>query len=210
MIFKGRAYFFKLQAVNIVNIGDSVGVAHGNGGDEYLFAVNGDGLVYKCIAAYIHRNVRRLQNSLAHIHQHGLDLAVFGIKGQLLYSASCFESDACLICKVVIIDKLAYAACGVSAHISLAAVGIEHSHSEIRLVGGHYKHKSVGTYAEVAVADDLGNSFGVSHGLLKAVHVNIIVADALHFCKFHNCKSFRYLYSYVFRISAATSVRVTR
>ena len=111
---------------------------------------------------------------------------------------------------MVIIDKLAYAACGVSAHISLAAVGIEHSHSEIRLVGGHYKHKSVGTYAEMAVADDLGNSFGVSHGLLKAVHVNIIIADALHFCKFHNCKSFRYLYSYVFRISAATSVRVTR
>ena len=87
--------------------------------------------------------------------------------------------------QAMVVDVFSHAANAVAAHSSLGTVGIVHLHPTVRLVGRTNQDQAVPADAEAAVADQTGYLIGMVHFLLKAVHIDIIISDALHFCKFH-------------------------
>ena len=87
----------------------------------------------------------------------------------------------------MVIDVFGDAADSVAAHLGLGAVGVEHSHPGVGFFRGAYQNQAVGTYAGVAVTDDGGKLLGIVNLLGKAVDIDVIVAEAVHFRKAHLC-----------------------
>ena len=78
------------------------------------------------------------------------------------------------------------AADAVTAHFSLGAVSIEHSHAHIGGLRGHNKYQAVSTDTEVAITDDFSQFRRFFNLLLEAVDIYIIVTDTVHFSKAHD------------------------
>ena len=77
------------------------------------------------------------------------------------------------------------AADAVAAHCALGAVGVEHPHFEVGDVGVHNQDEAVAAHAEVAVADGAGEGAPVARRHCAGVHIDIVVAGAVHFGEFH-------------------------
>ncbi len=100
------------------------------------------------------------------------------------------DAYAFLAGQAVVVDVLAHAADAVAAHFRLAAVGVEHTHTEIRHggIGGRANEdQAVASDAEMTVADAPGQFPGMGDGLLQSLHIDVIVACGLHFGKSHEC-----------------------
>ena len=80
-----------------------------------------------------------------------------------------------------IIDVFSDTARSIAAHHSFRAVRIEYPHAEISLIRGHDEHKTVAAYAFVSVTEDCRYLFRLIYSLLKAVHIDIVVAYPMHF-----------------------------
>ncbi len=185
MIFKCGSRLFKIETVNAGCKDNTVWVSHRNGGNIVHFAVYFYWSVDKRIAVSFHGNVRRFCHRLSHIHFNGFHKTVLNKKLQIFYPAFGFKTYFGLVGKTVVIDVFADTAGAVSAHHSLGTVGIKHSHAEIRLVRGHYQYQTVRTYTEVPVAYADGKLLRIFHSFIKAVYINVVVSDTLHFCEFH-------------------------
>jgi len=89
----------------------------------------------------------------------------------------------------MVIDVFRNAADAVAAHRAAAAVGIVHVHREISLLGRLDQNQPVGSDSEMAVADFSGDPGRVFYFFLRAVDIDIVIADAVHFSKVHALSS---------------------
>ena len=73
----------------------------------------------------------------------------------------------------------------VSAHAALASIFIEHPHAAVSHLRRADEDQAIGTNAKMTFTHQLCHARRILHGLLKTVHIDVIVSDSLHFCKFH-------------------------
>src|ERR1700687_3770623 len=86
----------------------------------------------------------------------------------------------------MVINELRDASDPVAAHFRLAAVGIEHAHARVRLVGGADEDQPIRTDPEMPIADGPAQSSRIMrHRVAEAIDVDILVADAVHFGETH-------------------------
>ena len=91
-----------------------------------------------------------------------------------------------LVRQAAIVDEFGDAPDGVSAHLRLGPVGIEHPHAEVGRVGRHDEHEPVGADPEMPVAHERRDSRGLVDRLLEAVDVDVIVAASVHLGELHS------------------------
>jgi len=147
------------------------------------------------------RNFRRLQNGLAHIHADSADV-VFLVQ----FQTHCQNTPSGFHTKhrrkrllpgyrkfmvsgmrpVCFIKIFGQAADAVAAHLGLGAVGVEHPHFYIRRLRRANQNQTVRADPKMAIAHPHRQPAGVFNSLLEAIDINIIIAQPLHFNKFHN------------------------
>lgn len=76
------------------------------------------------------------------------------------------------------------AADAVAAHFAFAAIVVEHPHPRVRDIAGQDQDQPVSADTEAAMRNPLRQFSGVSgNRLVKARHVHVVVASAMHFAK---------------------------
>ena len=191
MVFKQGADLFDLQPIHVVAPHHRVGVAHGHAGHHPLFSAYRHRLTDDRVAHAHHRDGVRLYRGSTHVHLDPGDHAILHRQIQVLHPALGLYGDGGLVGQALVIAELGHAADAVAAHGALTAIGVVHGHAEIRLVGGADEDEPIGANAKVPVAELQRHAVWVWQGLLGTVHIDIVIAAAVHFCKFHGHCSFR-------------------
>src|SRR5262249_43629972 len=119
-------------------------------------------------------------------HAHLAHLAAGHLQFQGQHAAAGLDGQHRLAGDAVVVDELGYTADPISAHLRLAAVGVEHAHARVGPLRGTDEDKAVAADAEVPVADGATEGRGVlRRRIADAIHVNVVIADAVHLRKFH-------------------------
>ena len=91
----------------------------------------------------------------------------------------------------MIVSIFSHAADTVAAHAALTSILIEHPHAAVCHLGWGNQNQSVGTNSKMAVTDGNRQLLRIVYRFFKTVDIDIIIAQSLHFCKFHRfCCSF--------------------
>src|SRR5260370_10413724 len=86
----------------------------------------------------------------------------------------------------MVIQEFGDTADAVSAHLGLAAVGVEHAHTGIRLVRRADQDQAVRADAEMAIADGTAKSCRIMRNrVAKAIDIDIVVARPMHLGETH-------------------------
>jgi hypothetical protein len=85
----------------------------------------------------------------------------------------------------MVVNVLGDAADAVAAHLGLGTVGVEHAHLRIRNVGRADQNQTVRADAEVTITDPDSQFGRIYNCLAEAVDVHIVIAQPVHFGKFH-------------------------
>ena len=105
---------------------------------------------------------------------------------EFFYTAGglCCDSGFSRVC---IFEKIfTHTSDSIAAHHSFRTVGIKHTHTTIRFIGGHYEYESVGTDSEMTVAYSHSKPLGVIDLLPETIYKNVVVARTVHLYKLHN------------------------
>jgi hypothetical protein len=77
----------------------------------------------------------------------------------------------------------------VAAHFRFRTVGIEHPHPHISLVGWQNQNQPIPADPEMPIGDSDCGARWIGHRLIKAVDVDVVVADSVHFRETHDAIS---------------------
>ena len=185
MVFKQRTDFINFQAIHIRNTGDRMGISHGQCRDPVLFFSHLDGIIHHPAFSRFHGDFFRLQLRRTHIDPHPGHFAVFHSQLQSFHPAAGVNRNCCFISQAIIIDIFCHTADTVSAHGAPGSIRIVHLHFKVRGIGWFDQNQPVGADAEMPVADLHRHLLRVFYFFLKTVDIDVIVADSLHFRKFH-------------------------
>ena len=180
---------FKLLHVRkVLHEADSVRIAHRDAGQTVFLPEDLDRRKNRRPSGCIRerrRNRRSFKDRSAHINTNLLRLPVLHRQCQGLNACSRRNFHDRLIGHSVIIDILSDAADPVPAHFSAAAVRIVHLHLKIRDIRRFDQDKPVRPDSEMSVAHEFGDLCRILKLCLRAVDINIIVADTVHLRKPH-------------------------
>src|SRR5205823_946986 len=101
------------------------------------------------------------------------------------YSAAGFDAHGIFLREAVVIRIFGHAANAVAAHFAFQAVGVEHAHADVGLLRRHDEDQAVAADAGVAIGNQRSNARGIRHFLVKAIDVDVVVADAVHLGELH-------------------------
>src|SRR5206468_5938116 len=133
-------------------------------------------------------NAFALQNGLAHVDAHLPRATALDFQFQREHAPAGLDREGGLPHQAVVIHILGDATDAVAAHLGFAAVGVVHAHSGIGLVGRAEEDQAIRTDAAMPVADHPAESSRVvRHRLAEAIHVDVIIAGAVHFGETHVC-----------------------
>ena len=176
-----------------------MGIAHGYACHAVFLPLHQDWLIHRPVPGSLHRNQSRFQNRASHVDTHllhrpaALRLSRFFLycQFQKLHLPGADYTDVVRIRQSFVIYILSHTADSVSAHLRPGAVGIVHFHLEIGIAGRVDKNHPVPADAEMSVAEPpyQFRLLRIGNVLLKAVYIDIIIAAAVHFRKFHFCSS---------------------
>src|SRR5262249_40040559 len=119
---------------------------------------------------------------------HTCDLVVFQLQEEGLEARIGIDFQGIDLRQAVVEDKLADTTNAVAAHLASAAIGVVHLHAGMSSIGRTDKNQPIAANAGATVAHLPRYRYWVSNLRGKRVHIDIIVADAVHFGKrqFHN------------------------
>ena len=145
------------------------------------------------------------KDRLAHVHG-GAGDAVVGVGLQLQYldAGAGFYAYGLAVCEAFVVNKLADAAHAVAAHHALAPVVVVHAHLEVGHLGTVYQDQSVTAHAEVGAAPCYGSLCRVGNGVFLNVHIDVVVACTVHFCKLNGTHTLILMQSSQFFLTDAT------
>jgi hypothetical protein len=181
----------EIDGIDIGHVDDGVGVAHRDEGHVYqlIRLIERDTVLVLAGAADdfvgIDGNLGQVEDRFAHVDGDLLDLAIGEVQGEGEDSAAGFDGHGVVLGEAVVVGVLGDAADAVAAHLALAAIGVEHAHADIGVVGGEDEDEAIGADAGVAVGDEAGDLAGVGESFLEVVDIDIVVADAVHFGESH-------------------------
>ena len=111
---------------------DAVGVSHRDTGEGAGCSCQQSGRIDCPFSRQFHRNQRRLEDRRSHIDLHRRNNAVLNGQAQRFDSAERLKGDHILTDSPTLIEVFADASGRIAAHLSLAAVGVEHPHPRVR------------------------------------------------------------------------------
>ena len=175
----------QVQIGRLVDPDHGMGIAHGDAGHRPVLPGHIDLLSDHLVSQPHHGNLSRCCGGSAHINTHTGHLAPFHGEVQVLQPRLGLDDQVGLVSQPLVIDELGNAPDAVAAHGTLRAVCVVHSHPEIRHIRGIDGNQAVRSDALVAVAVLEGKTAGILHGSLGTVHIDVVVAAAVHLGKFH-------------------------
>ena len=200
VMFDQRADVLEGDRFEIVAEEDRVRIAHGDARHGEVLAFDGQGDVDDAVGIDGDGDVGGAEDWLAHVDADAADkIAIVCFEAEGEYAAAGLDAQrggegglagdgefGFVADDAVIVDVLCKAADAVAAHLGFGAVGVEHAHADVGGVGWADENQAVCADAEVAAAHAHGKIGRVGDLLTKAIDVNIVVAQTMHFCEFHS------------------------
>ena len=186
VVFKLRTHRGDVQIFDVVHIYYRVGISHGHCCDVIYRAADLKRRVDHLLRIRHNGNLSGGEDGSSHVYFYLTYFPLCHRKLQILDPASCGHADIFLFHDPVVIDVFCHTADSVAAHGALGPVHIVHIHLAVGDIRRFDQDQPVGSDTEMAVADKLCHSGRIRHVFLKTVYIYIIVADAVHFCKFHH------------------------
>ena len=185
-MLKRRPNLLNLQAIHIIDIYDCMRISHGNRCHIPDRPIHLQRIGNRRVLLTYHGDLLRAQNRRTHIYADRNGFAVLSKYIHILDAALCRNTDSVLFRNPRVIHKLGHTAHSVSAHRALRTVRVIHIHLTVRNLRRLDQDQTVRSDSEVAVTDKLRCFRRVLYRLLKTVHINVIIADTVHFRKLHN------------------------
>src|SRR3972149_6307786 len=172
--------------IKIVNKDNAMRISHRDTGNQkcYPFTNSQCFINYLCFLAE-HRNFGTHESGFSHVDSRTRHFPIRCKKLDCLNTCQGFYGEWILLGDFVIVHIFCNTANTVSAHLRLAAVGIEDTHLAICRLRRQYKDKPVRPYAKMPVANNRGDLYRVFNFFFKTIDIDVIVADAMHLCEFH-------------------------
>ena len=85
----------------------------------------------------------------------------------------------------MVVGIFRHATDAVAAHLPFQAVGVEHSHANVGLLRWHDENQPVAADAGVTIGNERRDARRIGHGFVKAIDVDVVVADAVHLGETH-------------------------
>src|SRR5690606_11433202 len=118
--------------------------------DVYGFAIHLNGDVdCSLVGRSDHGNGGSGQARLTHIDAQALNAPVLHLEIEAAETGCGVDLEMRLAGKTEIVDVLADAADSVAAHLSFAAVGVEHPHGEVAALAGQDENQSIRPHSEI-------------------------------------------------------------
>ncbi len=198
MIFELSAQAFHVCCIG-VGEHHAVRIAHRHQRHAVSFTAHFKRIADDLFAVYRRGYRLSVKYGRAHIHPYALDFAVFTRKKFKLFNArKGFNRTITAFNVTQIVRKLPHATDTVSAHFAFRPVGVEHTHSAIGFVGSAQKNYSVAPYPEMSVRKFYCKFFRFGYFAAHTVKIDIVVANAVHFIKFHI--AFRFIFFFIISV----------
>ncbi len=134
----------------------------------------------------IHRDLRQVQDRLIHVDRHLLNLAAaVDCQRQRQHPPAGLDAHRVVLGQAMVKRIFRDAPHPVAAHLPLAAIGVEHAHADVGLVGRQNQDQPVRPDPRMPIRNRNRQARGISYVLGKAVDVNVVVADAVHLGEAH-------------------------
>jgi hypothetical protein len=189
MPLKQRADLCQIDLFNTRCVSDRMGVPHRNKRRLQISPGVGDHIGMSVFAPTqfldIDRNLGQREDWLAHVDGHPPHLAFGRFQCQRQHAAAGFDAHGVVPGQAMIERIFCDTADAVAAHLPFRSIGVEHAHPHIRLVRGEDENQAVAADAKMAIGNRDGGSHRILDRLIKAVDVNIVVADSMHFREAH-------------------------
>ena len=217
MVLEFRTNLLNVEILHPIHKYNGMGIAHGDTGHAVFPAIDRDRSIYHSRSVCgllrslsLHRHLRRSQDRLSHIYTYLCHLSSvrggfpFHCQVQIFYLAGTDDGNIVLVRQSFIINIFCHTTDPVAAHLRTGTVGIIHLHLKISFFCGVDKNHTVSADPEMPVTE-------LSHDLRfllwrkffrKAVDIYIIIATALHLCKFHGLL-FLLLFSFTYPVCNA-------
>ena len=143
MVLENGTDFLQIQRIRVGHERHRVRIAHRNTGNPVFRPADGKRRTYHGFRFRDDRNLCRPKHGIAHIHRHKARLSLRDGQRKMLDSAERFDVELRFVREPVVIEILPDAADGIAAHLSLAAVEIEHPHFCIRRLRAADEDKTI-------------------------------------------------------------------
>ena len=188
--FNDPAHSFHRRRFHVFHKGDKVGIAHGDRRppDRESFPVRSGKnhrLVHTGFFRPVHGYIRCPDNRLSHVHFRQHHFSLFHCHMDGLDAPQGFQGDGVLPGQSLVIDIFGNAPGSVPAHFPFRSIRIEHPHPEVRLVRRADADESVRPDAKTTAADEFRDFSRIGQHPVHTVHIDVIVAAAMHFGEFH-------------------------
>ena len=184
-MLKGRAPLLQVQPVHIRHKDHRMGIPHGYACHRPFPSIHHDAPGKEALSGTQHRDALRREDGLSHVHADRDDGASLHMELQSLFPRQRLYGQFGLVRQPLVIEKFPHTANSVAAHLSLGAICVIHFHPEICSLGGADTDEPIGPHAKVAVRHAPRQSRQVSGTALRAVQIDVIVPQAVHFGEFH-------------------------
>ena len=190
MMLEFRSDLLHLQMFDIIHKYDCMRISHRNTSHLVFCFIHKDRNSNRFRLICDDRNLRRCQDRTSHVHSYQNHFSILYSQIQIFNPAQCLHRNMCLIGKPIIIDIFCHTTNSVSTHLSPGTVCIIHLHLKICFLGRIDQNQSIRTDSKIPVAHFYSHFRRIFNPFFKTIHIDIIIAQPLHFCKFHPALSF--------------------
>ena len=127
------------------------------------------------------RNLVACKNRFTHIDAHARDFAIFKLQMRHEDTRAGLNREFDLVRQAVVIKIACKAADAVAAHLCFAAIRIENTHAEIRLVRRQYIEHAIAANAIMTVAGFFRKRRKILYIFFEAVDEDKVIAASLPF-----------------------------
>ncbi len=129
--------------------------------------------------------IRQREDRRAHVDLHALHLVPNNFQREREHAVAGLDAHGIAPGQTMIEGILGDAPDSVAAHFRLAAVGVEHAHPHVGTIGRKNEDESVRADSKMPIGHFLRRRGRIAHALGKAVHIDIVIAETLHFGESH-------------------------
>src|SRR5262249_15109204 len=176
VMLKARPPRGHVEYLWVVHEHHTVRIPHGDRGDCERGVVDHKRFLQHPSSRALHGNLRPFQSRLTHLYPHFFDHSTAGEELQRQHAGNGLDLDSSVRRHAMVIDILGQTPNAVAAHLRLAAVSIEHAHTEIRAGRGQNENQAVRADAKMPVADRPCHRRRVVDLLLEAIDIDVVIS----------------------------------
>jgi hypothetical protein len=183
---------------NLINKNNPVGIAHRHSRKPQILTGHIDRYIHiTATGMNTYRDKIRGKFWKPHIDCDRNDSTVMtGNEMQIFNARKSFERYVAFLRVMMVVNILTHTTRAVATHLRFRTVGIENAHFKIGIIRGKNHYDSVTTYAAMPVTEPARyfsqavivvdkRTVGPSETAIHTIYIDVVVAKAMHFCKFH-------------------------